>query len=156
MVHMVADGLLSLDEYYDLFISGTRGGNGHPWRLVKYYLHADTDVGIPSGSTDTTPTASVGERRYKERLGSIGKAIRDSYIARKGKTRFEREVLGGLAHGHLDWRWLWSQLQILKGEAQQQEPQVSFDPQDAWKALGADTNMHELLYLLRLLWTGHL
>lgn len=137
-----------------LFVSGTSGGNGHSWWLVKYYLLTDTDVGIPSSSTDIHPTASVGERRYKARLDSVGQAIRDSYIARKGKTRFEREVLGGLAHEQLGGRWLWSQLQILAEEAQQQEPQFSFDQQDAWKALGADANIHELLYLLRLLWTS--
>ena len=35
MVSMVADGLLSFDEYYDMFVVGV--GNGHPWRLIKYY-----------------------------------------------------------------------------------------------------------------------
>ncbi len=69
-------------------------------------------------------------------------------------ARFEREVLGGLAHSQLGERWLWSQLQILAEEAQQQEPQTSFDPQATWRALAAGDNIHELLYLLRLLWTS--
>jgi hypothetical protein len=155
MVHMVTDGLLSLDEYYDLFVVGTGSGNGHPWRLVKYYLLTDTDVNLPFSSTEIHTTASNGESRYKARLYSVGKAIRDSYITRKGTARFEREVLGGLAHGQLGERWLWSQLQILSEEAQQQDPQGSFDPQATWRALAAEDNIHELLYLLRLLWTSH-
>jgi len=154
IVHMVTDGLLSVDEYYDLFVVSTESGNGHPWRLVKYYLLTNADVGFPISSTEIHPTASDGESRYRARLNSVGKAIRDSYVARKDMARFEREVLGGLAHGQLDERWLWTQLQILAEEAQQQELQGSFDPQATWRALAAEDNIYELLYLLRLLWTS--
>jgi hypothetical protein len=154
IVHMVSDGLLSLNEYYDLFVVGTGSGNSHPWRLVKYYLLTDTDVDFHFNSTEIYPTASDGESRYKARLNSVGKAIRDSYIAKKGEDRFDREVLGGLARGQLGERWLWSQLQILAEEAQRQEPQGSFDPQSAWRALAIEDNIHELLFLLRLLWTS--
>jgi hypothetical protein len=154
IVHMVTDGLLSLDEYYDLFVVGRGSGNGHPWRLIKYYLLTDSDVNFPVSPTEIHPTTSDGESRYRARFESVGKAIRDSYIARKGVARFEREVLGGLAHSQLGERWLWNQLKILAEEAQQQEPQTSFDPQATWSALAAGDNIHELLYLLRLLWTS--
>jgi hypothetical protein len=154
IVHMVADGLLGFDEYYDLFVVGTGSGNGHPWRLVKYYLLTDADVDFHFKASEIHSTGIGGENRYKFRLQSVGKAIRDSYIARKGKARFEREVLGGLSRGQLGERWLWSQLQILAEEAQQQEPQGSFDPQSTWRALAAEDNIHELLYLLRVLWTS--
>lgn len=154
IVHMVADGLLSFDEYYDLFVVGTGNGNGHPWRLVKYYLLTDADVDFHFKSTEIYPTAIDGENRYKFRFQSVAKAIRDSYIARKGEARFEREVVGGLARGQIGERWLWSQFQILEEEAEQQEPQGSFDPQATWRALGAEDNIRELLYLLRLLWNS--
>ena len=158
IVQMVTDATeanISLDEYYDLFVVGRGSGNGHPWRLVKYYLLTDSDVDFPVSSTEIHhPTTSYGESRYRARFDSIGKAIRDSYIARKGVAKFEREVLGGLAHSQLGERWLWSQLQILAEEAQQQEPQTSFDPQATWRELVDGNDIHELLYLLRLLWTS--
>ena len=118
IVHMVADAQLSFDEYYDLFVVGTGSGNGHPWRLVKYYLLTDADVDFRFNSSEIHPTASNSENRYKFRLQSVAKAIRDSYIARTSVARFEREVLDGLARGQLGERWLWSQLQKLAEEAQ--------------------------------------
>jgi len=106
IVRMVADEQLSIDEYYDLFVVGTGSGNGHPWRLVNYYLFTDADVDFHFNSSEIHPITSDGENRYKFRLQSVGKAIRDSYIARKGEARFEREVLSGLARGQLGERWL--------------------------------------------------
>lgn len=156
IVDMVSDVRLSLNEYYELFVIGSRGDNGHPWRMVKYYLltDTDTDVEFPTNSSEVSPIANNGHHKYIALLRSVGKAIRDSYIARKGVARFEREVLGGLARGQLGERWLWNQLQILEEEAQQQEPQGSFDPLATWRALAAEDNIRELLYLLRVLWTS--
>ena len=73
-----------------------------------------------------------------------------------GKTWLDSsgKYWAGLARGQLGERWLWSQLQILAEEAQQQEPQSSFDPQATWRALAAEDNIHELLYLLRVFWTS--
>jgi hypothetical protein len=80
VVRMVADGLLSLDEYYDLLVVAS-DWNGPPWRLIKYYLLAEVDESsflVPNIETK----ASI-DQPYKARLVSVGKAIRDSYIARK-------------------------------------------------------------------------
>ena len=90
------------------------------------------------------------ESKYKARLVSLGKAIHDSYIARMGKAKVSREVLGGLAHYELGERWLWGQLQILAEE----DESKGFDAQATWRALAADDNLSELLYMLRLLWTA--
>ena len=73
------------------------------------------------------------ESKYKARLVSLGKAIHDSYIARMGKAKVSREVLGGLAHYELGERWLWGQLQILAEE----DESKGFDAQATWRALAA-------------------
>jgi hypothetical protein len=85
-------------------------------------------------------------------LIEVGKAIRNSYIARKSVARFEREVLQGLGRGQLGKRWLWDQLRILEEESANDDS--SFDAQQTWREFAADDNLHELLFLLRLLWTG--
>ena len=148
MVRMVADGLLSFDEYYELFVVGS--GKGHPWRLVKYYLLSE----IPSVDFPISSDTVGGDQQhpYKARLIEVGKAIRDSYIASKSVARFEREVLQGLGRGQLGKRWLWDQLQILEEESANDDS--SFDAQQTWRAFAPDDNLYELLFLLRLLWTG--
>lgn len=148
MVRMVVDGLLSFDEYYELFVVDS--GNGHPWRLVKYYLLSE----IPSVDFAISSDTGGGDQQqpYKARLIEVGKAIRDSYITRKSVARFEREVLQGLGRGQLGKRWLWDQLQILEEESANDDS--SFDAQQTWRAFAPDDNLHELLFLLRLLWTG--
>lgn len=104
-------------------------------------------VAIPLRETDR----KIRQQAYKARLVLVGKAIRDSYFARRSEARFSKEVLGGLARNQLDELWFWTQLQQLAEEA---EPEGRFDAQQNWRALGADDNLEELLYLLRLLWTA--
>ncbi len=91
------------------------------------------------------------EDKYKVRLIEVGKAIRDSYIARKSRARFQREVLQ--ARDQHRERWLWDQLKLL-----QEESEGSFDAQQIWSTLvpTEESDVHELLYLLRLLWTAAL
>ena len=94
----------------------------------QVYLLAEVDE---SSFVFETQTKTSMESKYKARLVSVGKAIRDSYIARMGKARFSREVLGGLAHYELGERWLWGQLQILAEEDESE----GFDAQATWRAL---------------------
>ncbi|HEY7572956.1 MAG TPA: hypothetical protein VH796_16475 [Nitrososphaeraceae archaeon] len=156
MVRMASKRRLSLDEYFDLFIIGA--DNGHPWRLVKYYLLTDdadisyianSKLSSRNGAAALDVNQSQGQG-YKTRIVMIGNAIRDSYIARTSSKRFGRDVLDGLAREQINERWLWNQFQILAEEA---EPYGSFDPQSTWRALAAGDNIHELLYLLQIFWT---
>jgi hypothetical protein len=162
IVDMVGDGQLIFDEYYELLISGTASGISHQWQLIKYYLLSELpalDLTVEDQKQEDWPTRPASsaaeaatENRYKVRLIAVGKAIHASYVRRKGSSRFQREVLYGWAHNQLDGRWLWNQFKILTLEAK--EDGSIFDAQRTWKALGADDNLYELLYLLRLLWNS--
>lgn len=65
MVSMVKDGLLSLDEYYELFITGAE--NGNPWRLVKYYLLGE----LPSADFGTVGSDTIEGNRSQDQAAGV-------------------------------------------------------------------------------------
>ena len=77
--------------------------------------------------------------------------IFNSYIERRGKERFIRDVLGGLKHNRIHASWLRIQFQRLAEENE------GFDLDANWQALcineEGEESVYDLLYLLRLLFT---
>ena len=124
MTKMVEEEKLSFDEYYELFV------RLKPWPLLKYYLLTpDKEFKLLRGMNEEE---IIEEDEYKNKIIEIGTAIYKSYIKRRTRERFEREVLGGFARNQIHERWLRVQLERLREEG----VEFSFDTDELeWDAM---------------------
>jgi hypothetical protein len=147
IIEMAEGGSVTFDEYYDLFVVPHLG---NPWQLIRYYMLSDiADFKTIEEEADNDKLNNNQE--YKNRVITIGTAIFNSYIERRGRERLIRDVLGGLAHGRIHANWLRNQFKRLAEENE------DFDYDANWKALcinkQGEESVYEVLYLFRLLFT---
>ncbi len=147
IIEMAEEGGITFDEYYDLFVSSPHLGN--PWKLVKYYMLSDVKQFKAIEKEDNK--LNDNNQEYKNKAVSVGTAIYNSYIERRGKDRFEKDVLGGLAHNHLHATWLRTQFQRLAEENEDSDLEANWKPLCINKQ--GEESVYELLDLFRLLFT---
>ncbi len=146
IIEMAEEGSITFDEYYDLFVVSHLG---NPWQLIRYYMLSDIAGFKTIEEADNDKLNNNQE--FKNRVITIGTAIFNSYIERRGRERLIRGVLGGLAHGRIHANWLRNQFKRLAEENE------DFDYNASWKALcinkQGEESVYEVLYLFRLLFT---
>jgi hypothetical protein len=157
IVDMIAEegDQITFDDYYDLFVDRDNIGS-NPWLLVKYYLLAEVEPSRFISMVEEIENGIIQKQQYqdyKSRVISVGKAIYETNVRRRGITNFVRKVLGGLAHNQLHRKWLRDQFEALA-----EDNKEDFDLEANWKALcmkgqGEERGIYGLLYLWRLLWT---
>lgn len=147
IVKMVGEGVITFDEYYDLFIHSPFDFR-NPWMLVKYYMLTNQAVHFKNIKEENV---SCYRQEYKDRLVNVGTMIYERYIADKGSARFVK-VLSKLASGEIHRNWLITQFERLADDNK------NFDYTENWNALCKDEqgneDVYQLLYLFRLLWTA--
>jgi hypothetical protein len=147
IVNMVSEGVITFDEYYDLFIR-TPLDRRNPWMLVKYYMLTNKTVLFKDIDKENV---SYYRQEYKDRVVNVGTTIYDKYLADKGRARFVK-LLGRLAGGYIHKNWLITQFERLADDDK------DFDYTENWNALckneHGEEDVYRLLYLFRLLWTA--
>ena len=148
IIEMAEEGGITFNEYYDLFVVSQLG---NPWYIVKYYMLSDTADLKAINEEDNNHSSKLNDDLGYKKVVSVGIAIFKSHIERRGRERFIKDVLGGLAHRRIHTNWLRTQFQRLAEENEE------FDYNANWKALCINKqgkeSIYELLYLLRLLFT---
>jgi hypothetical protein len=147
IIYMAEQGLITFDEYYDLFVRSPLDRR-NPWWLVKYYLLSENTTEFK-----TVTEKDSYDQEYKDRVIKVGTMIFNSYIADKGRARFVK-LLGRFAKGDIHRNWSITQFEQLADENK------DFDYSENWKALcinkQGEEDVYGLLYLLRLLWSQHI
>ena len=136
IIDMASDGLITFDEYYDLFVSGS----GNPWTLLRYYLQVDVSEFKAVGEMQHSEVVDP----YKASVIRVGTMIYDRYVSERGTVRLGK-LLTKFASGGIHRPWLVNQLERLADD------NAGFDYSENWKALNAEEDLYNLLYLLRLL-----
>jgi hypothetical protein len=148
---MAKRGSITFDEYYDLFVVSHRG---NPWQLVRYYMLSNNMLSnIANFNTieEVVNDKLNNNQEYKNRVITIGTAIFNSYIKRRGRERLIRDVLGEMSHGRIHANWLRNQFKRLSEENE------DFDYNTNWNALCINKQggeyVYDVLYLFRFLFT---
>ena len=147
IINMASEGVITFDEYYNLFIRSLLDRR-NPWMLVKYYMLTDKASEFQSVVEEGI---CYYNQEYKDRVIKVGTMIFNAYLAERGKTRLVM-LLGRFARGDIHRNWLRIQFERLADNNE------DFDYTENWKALcinkQGEEEIYPLLYLFRLLWTA--
>jgi CRISPR-associated protein Cst1 len=147
IIDMARQGVITFDEYYELFIRSPLDRH-NPWMLVKYYMLTEKTSEFKSFEEDGI---CYYNQEYKDRITKVGTMIFNAYLADKGRTRFVK-LLGRFARGGIHRDWLRIQFERLADNNE------DFDYSENWNALcinkQGEEDVYQLLYLFRLSWSG--
>jgi hypothetical protein len=147
IINMASEGVITFDEYYDLFIRSPIDRR-NPWMLVKFYMLTDKTTEFKSFEDEDI---CYFNQEYKDRVTKVGTMIFNAYLADKGRTRLVK-LLGRFARGDIHRNWLRIQFERLA------DINEDFDYTENWNALcineQGEEDVYQLLYLFRLLWNG--
>lgn len=147
IINMASEGVITFDEYYDLFVRSPLDRR-NPWMLVKYYMLTDKTAEFKSVIEEGICYYNQG---YRDRVIKVGTIIVDAYLADKGKARLVK-LLGRFARGGIHRNWLRTQFERLMDNNE------DFDYSENWNALcinkQGEEDVYQLLNLFRLLWTA--
>jgi CRISPR-associated protein Cst1 len=157
IVLMVAEGLITFNEYYSLFSRPSVSGiklNYDAWKLVRYHMHhIDGDNNKPVPLADLKNDSKENEQESNIQLNRViyaATALFNLYVSRKGIDKFQKDILDRIAHRKVNIIWLRNQFAKLA-------EQYDGFTYDDWKYLCMDEegkeSVFELLYLFRLVWT---
>jgi len=145
IIEMAKEGLISFDEYYNMFIHSSTDRRNR-WWLIKYYLLSQSDVAFKNKIED----GNIYNPEYRDRIIRVGIIIFDRILEEKGPDRFKK-LLSKFAKGAIGRNWLITQFEKLADDNE------DFDYSDNWRMLCMDEyggeDIYRFLYLLRLLFT---